>query len=87
MVGLTSPFAFISSNGDSCPQAPPSAGQGAVCALQDAVILANCLYDLESLDRDAVQEAFLDFKEQRYNHVSEMYGKSKVGAIILYGQV
>ena len=65
----------------------PSAGQGAVCALQDAVILANCLYDLESLDRDTIHAACLDFKEQRYHHVSEMYGKSKMNATILYGQV
>jgi len=65
----------------------PSAGQGAVCALQDAVILANCLYDLESLDRDAIHTACLDFKEQRYHHVAEMYGKSKINATILYGQV
>ena len=49
--------------------------------------MANCLYDLESLDRDAIHAAFLDFKAQRYQYVAEMYGKSKMNAIILYGQV
>ncbi|GJJ68652.1 hypothetical protein EMPS_00998 [Entomortierella parvispora] len=72
--------------GDAAHKLLPSAGQGAVCALQDAVILANCLYDLESLDRDAIHAACLDFKEQRYHHVAEMYGKSRMNAIILYGQ-
>ena len=65
----------------------PSAGQGAVCAMQDAVVLANCLYDLESLDRDAIHAACLDYKAQRYRRVAEMYEKSKVNATILYGQV
>ncbi|GJJ68647.1 hypothetical protein EMPS_00993 [Entomortierella parvispora] len=72
--------------GDAAHKLLPSAGQGAVCALQDAVVLANCLYDLESLDRDAIHAAFLDYKEQRFNHVAEMYGKSKMNAIVLYGQ-
>jgi len=65
----------------------PSAGQGAVCALQASIVLANCLYDLKSLDRDAIHAACLDFKEQRYCHVAEMYDKSKINAIILHGQV
>ena len=65
----------------------PSAGQGAVCALQDAVILANCLYDLESLDRDAIHAACQDYKEQCYDHVAEMFGRSKINAIVLHGQV
>ncbi|GJJ68649.1 hypothetical protein EMPS_00995 [Entomortierella parvispora] len=72
--------------GDAAHKLLPSAGQGAVCALQDAVIFANCLYDLESLDRDAIHAAGLDYKEQRYHHVAEMYGKSKMNATILYGQ-
>ncbi|GJJ68682.1 hypothetical protein EMPS_01028 [Entomortierella parvispora] len=72
--------------GDAAHKMLPSAGQGAVCALQDAVILANCLYDLESLDRDAIHSACLDYKEQRYHYVAEMYGKSNLIAVILHGQ-
>ena len=65
----------------------PSAGQGAVCAFQDAVVLANCIYDIESLSRDHIQDALLDFKAQRYDHVKEQFDKSKLNATILYGQV
>ncbi|GJJ68648.1 hypothetical protein EMPS_00994 [Entomortierella parvispora] len=72
--------------GDAAHKLLPSAGQGAVCALQDAVVLANSLYDLESLDRDAIHAAGLDYKAQRYNYVLEMYGKSRMNATILYGQ-
>ncbi|KAG0038875.1 hypothetical protein BGZ83_002972, partial [Gryganskiella cystojenkinii] len=72
--------------GDAAHKLLPSAGQGAVCALQDAVILANCLYDLESLSRDHIQDALLDFKAQRYEYVKEQFDKSKMNATILYGQ-
>ncbi|GJJ68679.1 hypothetical protein EMPS_01025 [Entomortierella parvispora] len=72
--------------GDAAHKLLPSAGQGAVCALQDAVILANCLYELESLDRDAIQAACLDYKDQRYHYVAEMYGRSKINGIVLHGQ-
>ncbi|GJJ68680.1 hypothetical protein EMPS_01026 [Entomortierella parvispora] len=72
--------------GDAAHNLLPSAGQGAVCALQDAVILANCLYGLESLDREAIHSACLDYKEQRYHYVSEMYGRSKINGIVLHGQ-
>ncbi|GJJ74641.1 hypothetical protein EMPS_06999 [Entomortierella parvispora] len=72
--------------GDAAHKLLPSAGQGAVCALQDAVVLANCLYDLESLDKDAIHKTLLDFKEQRYHHVAELYEKSKINAVILHGQ-
>ncbi|KAG0038842.1 hypothetical protein BGZ83_002975 [Gryganskiella cystojenkinii] len=72
--------------GDAAHKLLPSAGQGAVCALQDAVILANCLYDVESLSRDHIQDALLDFKAQRYEHVKEQFDKSKLNAALLYGQ-
>ncbi|KAF9353012.1 hypothetical protein BGX26_009218 [Mortierella sp. AD094] len=52
--------------GEACHKLPPSSGQGAVTALQDAVILANCIYDLKSISEGDVAEALRDFKEQRY---------------------
>ncbi|GJJ74642.1 hypothetical protein EMPS_07000 [Entomortierella parvispora] len=72
--------------GDAAHKLLPSAGQGVVCALQDSVVLANCLYDLESLDKDAIHKTLLDFKEQRYHHVAELYEKIKINAVILHGQ-
>ncbi|GJJ68650.1 hypothetical protein EMPS_00996 [Entomortierella parvispora] len=72
--------------GDAAHKLLPSSGQGAICALQDSVVLANCLYDLKSLDRDTIHATFLDFKEQRYRHVVDMIGTSKVTATVFYGQ-
>jgi 2-polyprenyl-6-methoxyphenol hydroxylase-like FAD-dependent oxidoreductase len=42
-----------------------SAGQGAVCAMQYAVILANCLYDMKSLEHDDIEAALSDYRVQR----------------------
>ena len=66
----------------------PSAGQGAVNAMQDAVILANCLYDIASDASEAnVGAAFNDFQEQRFPHVKQQFEISKTMAKVIYGQV
>ncbi|KAF9343920.1 hypothetical protein BGX26_005023, partial [Mortierella sp. AD094] len=72
--------------GDACHKMLSSAGQGAVNALQDAVILANCIYDLKSLSSDDISAAFEDYREQRYPFVVEQYEASKFNAKIIYGQ-
>ncbi|KAG0011460.1 hypothetical protein BGZ80_000672 [Entomortierella chlamydospora] len=72
--------------GDACHKLLPSSGQGAVNAMQDAVILANCIYELKSTAEDDVAEALRDFKEQRYPHVKRQYEASKMSAKLLYGQ-
>ncbi|KAF9951588.1 hypothetical protein BGZ65_005858, partial [Modicella reniformis] len=64
----------------------PSAGQGAVNALQDAVILANCLYDLPSLSTQDITAAFKDYHEQRLPFVTYQFNASKTQAKILFGQ-
>lgn len=33
--------------------------------MQDAVVLANCLYDLESLKQESIEKAMQDYMEQR----------------------
>lgn len=60
---------------------------GAVNALQDAVILANCIYDMTSIDQEAITETFKDFREQRYEHVKFQFERSKVNGKLIYGQV
>ncbi|KAF9394797.1 hypothetical protein BGX21_010222 [Mortierella sp. AD011] len=72
--------------GDACHKMLPSSGQGAVNAMQDAVILANCIYELRSVAEDDVAEALSDFKEQRYPHVKDQYEASQMSAKLLYGQ-
>ncbi|KAG0056741.1 hypothetical protein BGZ83_003710 [Gryganskiella cystojenkinii] len=72
--------------GDAAHKLLPSAGQGAVCAILDAVILANCLYELKSTSHASIEEALQSYKEQRYPHVKEQFHASEMNAIILYGQ-
>ncbi|KAF9981361.1 hypothetical protein BGZ65_004038, partial [Modicella reniformis] len=72
--------------GDACHKLLPSAGQGAVNAMQDSVILANCIYDMQSTTIEDVSEALQDFKDQRYPHVFEQYNASQMNAKLLYGQ-
>ncbi|KAK3844058.1 MAG: hypothetical protein J3R72DRAFT_98130 [Linnemannia gamsii] len=73
--------------GDACHKLLPSTGQGAVNAIQDAAVLANCLYDLESARRKDVSAAFQDYKEQRFKHVKRHFDSSTVHRRILFGQV
>ncbi|KAF9913117.1 hypothetical protein EC991_003576 [Linnemannia zychae] len=72
--------------GDACHRLLPSAGQGAVNAMQDAAVLANCLYDLESIRRKDVLSAFQDYKDQRYKHVKHHFESNTVQGRILSGQ-
>ncbi len=65
----------------------PSNGQGAVCAMQDAVILANCIYDLTSVTPEGIAAALQDFKDQRYPHVVTQFEASVKQAKIILGQV
>ncbi|KAG0339065.1 hypothetical protein BG000_002914 [Podila horticola] len=62
-------------------------GDGAINAFQDAVILANCIYDMTSTDPASITAAFKDYREQRYDHVKGQYDWSKVNAKIMYGQI
>lgn len=55
--------------------------------MQDAVILANCLRDLESSSSEDIHACFADFREQRYAHVKEQYETSQMNAKLIYGQV
>ncbi|GJJ74640.1 hypothetical protein EMPS_06998 [Entomortierella parvispora] len=72
--------------GDAAHKLLPSAGQGAVNALQDAIILSSCLYELTSLSPAAIDFALSDFKAQRFSHVKEQYDLSHFNAKIIYGQ-
>ncbi|KAG0049673.1 hypothetical protein BGZ83_005507 [Gryganskiella cystojenkinii] len=71
--------------GDACHKMLPAAGQGAVNAMQDAVILANCLYDLEDNSQESITLAFESYRAQRFNHAKEMYDKSKFLAKVVGG--
>lgn len=72
--------------GDACHKLLPALGQGAVNAFEDAVILANCIYDLRSTSRTDVQAAFQEYHDQRYPHAKFQYQSSKSVAKVIQGQ-
>jgi 2-polyprenyl-6-methoxyphenol hydroxylase-like FAD-dependent oxidoreductase len=77
--------------GDAVHKMPPSAGQGAVNAMEDAVVLANCLYEISDGQRaitpEKITEVFKDYREQRYTHAKYQVENSAGMAKILSGQV
>ncbi|KAF9193446.1 hypothetical protein BGZ51_003250 [Haplosporangium sp. Z 767] len=72
--------------GDACHKLLPSSAQGAVVAMQDAVVLANVLYDLKSLAPEDISDALHDYQKQRYPHVKEQFEAGKTNAMLMYGQ-
>ncbi|KAF9107381.1 hypothetical protein BGX27_008773 [Mortierella sp. AM989] len=72
--------------GDACHKFLPSAGQGAVNAMQDAVILANCIYEMGEATPENITAAFKEYQEERYPNVKHMMAKSKFMAVVMYGK-
>ncbi|KAF9115431.1 hypothetical protein BGX27_007806 [Mortierella sp. AM989] len=61
-------------------------GDGAVNAMQDAVILANCIYDLASNSRADVVATLEDYRQQRYAYAKDAVANSAASGKLLYGQ-
>lgn len=55
--------------------------------MEDAVVLANCLYDIGTTSPEDIKAALQSFKDQRLPHVIEQYKASKATAKFLYGHV
>jgi len=66
---------------------PSTTGQGAVNAMQDAVILANCLYEIQPKSHENIQKCFQSFRKQRYDYVKASYEASQNAAKLKYGHV
>ncbi|KAF9341996.1 hypothetical protein BGZ91_003693 [Linnemannia elongata] len=64
----------------------PSAGQGAINAMQDATILANCINDIKRLDRESISAHLKDYQDQRYQFAKIQFETSKRFAVIMGGQ-
>ncbi|KAF9173072.1 hypothetical protein BGX21_005667 [Mortierella sp. AD011] len=71
--------------GDACHKFLPSAGQGALNSMQDAVILANCIYEMGEVTPKNITAAFKEYYDERYPRVKRMMAKSKFLALIMYG--
>ncbi|KAG9070431.1 hypothetical protein KI688_007967 [Linnemannia hyalina] len=63
----------------------PSTGAGAVNAMQDAVILANHLYDIKPTSFESIKQALSDFKEERFDAVKEQYPQAEFAAQLQFG--
>ena len=62
--------------------------QGAVNAFLDAVVLCNCLYELDNdFSHDNIVTALQTYRSLRFKHVKEQYLSSKLNAKVQYGQV
>ena len=59
---------------------------GAINAMQDAIILANCLYDPKSRLKD-ISVAFQSYHDQRFDKAKEQYDHSLLAEKIYSGQV
>lgn len=68
-------------------QMQPSAGQGAVSAMQDAVVLVNCIYEIENVTYENIKAALADYRAQRYEHAAFQVNLGKTLAKIMFGQV
>ncbi|KAG0050565.1 hypothetical protein BGZ83_004651 [Gryganskiella cystojenkinii] len=64
----------------------PSAGQGAVNAMQDAVILANYLYDLKDLEGHTFTKVFQNYATSRRPYVIAQMQASEKNAELVYSQ-
>lgn len=65
----------------------PSTGAGAVNAMQDAVILANCLYDIKPTSFESIKEALKEYRDQRFDCIEQQYTQSHIYAKLQYGHV
>ncbi|KAG0340337.1 hypothetical protein BG004_006467 [Podila humilis] len=72
--------------GDAAHKLNPGGGQGAVSAMQDAVILANCIYELEDPTYENIQKALDEYKALRFEHTKIQADFGKTLGRLLYGQ-
>ncbi|KAF9931104.1 hypothetical protein BGZ65_005053 [Modicella reniformis] len=71
--------------GDACHKMLPSAGQGAVNAMQDAVVLANCLYNMPDSRPSTITAAFQEYFRQRSDRAAMQVDRSRIWGKIMSG--
>ncbi|OAQ29398.1 FAD/NAD(P)-binding domain-containing protein [Linnemannia elongata AG-77] len=71
--------------GDAAHKILPSSGAGAVNAMQDAVLLANHLYDIFPTSFENIKTALAEYKEERFDAIKEQYPQSYISAKLIYG--
>ncbi|KAF9109651.1 hypothetical protein BGX27_007366 [Mortierella sp. AM989] len=61
-------------------------GDGAINAMQDAVIMSNCLYDMVDTTPESISTVFKEYYKQRYPRAKAMVEHSKDISKVLGGQ-
>ncbi|KAF9403867.1 hypothetical protein BGX21_008433, partial [Mortierella sp. AD011] len=73
--------------GDACHKLLPGAGQGANTAMKDAIVLANCIYNMKSISDKGVKDVFANYYRQRYPEAESMTKTSAIYTKVMYGHV
>ncbi|KAF9993879.1 hypothetical protein BGZ79_001397 [Entomortierella chlamydospora] len=63
----------------------PGAGQGAVMAMKDAVVLANCIYNMRDLSDKNIKTAFASYYRQRYPEADNVTKTNSVYTKMMFG--
>ncbi|KAF9931911.1 hypothetical protein FBU30_009332 [Linnemannia zychae] len=72
--------------GDACHRISPYSGQGPVNAMEDAVILANALYEIRTVNPENITKAFQEYYDERYPHAVEQLKFSRLFTMLMVGQ-
>ncbi|KAF9359789.1 hypothetical protein BGX26_011448 [Mortierella sp. AD094] len=72
--------------GDACHKMLPGAGQGAGMAMRDAVVLANCIYNMKDYSTESINTAFASYYKQRFPEANIQFKNSANMAKIMFGQ-
>ncbi|KAF9996627.1 hypothetical protein BGZ79_009632 [Entomortierella chlamydospora] len=62
-------------------------GDGAVTAMKDAVVLANCIYNMSDISNKNIETAFASYYRQRYAEAQTRFKSSTIYSKIMYGHV
>ncbi|CAO3572967.1 unnamed protein product [Mortierella alpina] len=71
--------------GDACHKMQSSGGQGATNAMQDAIVLANVLYNINTMTSEEITGAFNIYHEHRFSLSKMHVEKSKSMAKLMNG--
>ncbi|KAG0021543.1 hypothetical protein BGZ80_002177 [Entomortierella chlamydospora] len=72
--------------GDACHKLLPGGGQGAGMAFRDAVVLANCLYNMKDNSSKSIKSAFDSYYRQRYPEAEMQLKNSAYLSKVMFGQ-
>ncbi|KAF9999023.1 hypothetical protein BGZ79_007335, partial [Entomortierella chlamydospora] len=69
-----------------CHKVLPGAGRGAVMAMKDAAVLANCIYNMRDKSDRSIKIAFASYYRQRYPEADETVKGSAFLTKVMSGQ-